>query len=133
MFFVVVKFEAGKGIVIKRKFVQLAHDVEAAAERSSKSRFSDQQTIMESFTVASSSALPSAIANLIDYHGFHLPVYKLLHFGSHACFVRSSVLNELASTVKIVIALHTLSLLRDSDFFLKTSDNTSANKGSSAC
>jgi hypothetical protein len=71
--------ETEKGIVIKRNIGQLATDIEAAAERSSKSRLSGQQTIMEGFTVASSSALSSAIANLIHCHGLHFTLSGSRH------------------------------------------------------
>ena len=58
-----------KGVVIKRKTGQLAIDVGAAHERSSKNRLCGQQTIMEGSALASSLELSSAIANLIYCHG----------------------------------------------------------------
>ena len=65
-----------KSDALKRNIGQLAADVELDAERTPRSRLSGQQTIMGSFMVSSSSALPSAIAGFIHCHGLSFELFR---------------------------------------------------------
>ena len=99
------QIETDKGLVIKRNIGQLATDIEAAAERSLKSRLSGQHTIMEGFTVASSSALFSDIAKLILCHGVSFSLFESPYL-THSNFPLRFLIFDSAPLLSLLIEIY---------------------------